>query len=87
MAFFDGGVEVGASSGGVTGITYNSGFATVSANTDYYVTAPNPGVAFGVVRNSPYMRQARNGAQINLRNMANSGSTQVGWVTVGHSTG
>lgn len=73
-------------SGGVTSISYNSGQATVGANQNYNVTAPNPGVAFGVVQNSPFMRQARNGGTINLRNMANSGNTLVGFVTIGHST-
>ena len=58
MAFFDGGVEVG--SGGVTGITYTTGSASVGANTDYYVYAPNPGAVMGQISTNTQVKFARN---------------------------
>ena len=78
----------GLSSGGVSGITYTAGSQSVGANTDKYVYAPNPGVAFGFIQPGSVGKfySAVNGGSINLRNTANSGSATATWVTIGHST-
>ena len=75
----------------VSDITYAAGSASVGANQDYYVTAPNPGAAIGFIQPGGVtgvgqFKTAVNGGQINLRNTANSSAYTATWVTIGHST-
>ena len=60
------------------------GTATVNANENYYVTAPNPGVAIGYADHggTKNWRMAVNGNQINLRNTLNGSNLTSYWVTI-----
>ena len=60
-------------------------YATVYANTNHFVTAPNPGVAFGYAdfgSGNESWKMAVNGGTINLRNTLNGGNITSYWVTI-----
>ena len=59
-------------------------YATVSANTNKIITAPNPGVAIGFADfgSNKAWKMASNGGTINLRNTLNGGNITSYWVTI-----
>ena len=69
--------DVGLASG-----NFVYGNQNVPPNTDKNITAPNPGVAFGICGPNGDFKGGANGTNINLRNTDNTYSYYSHWVTI-----
>ncbi len=67
---------------GLAAANFEVGSQLINSNTDKNITAPNPGVAFGVGGPSQAFKSSKNGATINLRNTANGSQHYSHWVTI-----
>ena len=67
---------------GLAAINFVAGNQLIPGNTDKNITAPNPGVAFGVGGPSQSFKSGSNGQTINLRNTANGQGHYSHWVTI-----
>jgi hypothetical protein len=67
---------------GLAAANFTWGEQLVNSNTDRNVTAPNPGVAFGVGGPTQAFKAGANGQTINLRNTANGSQHYSRWVTI-----
>ena len=67
---------------GLASANFTWGEQNVGPNSDKNITAPNPGVAFGVGGPTQAFQAGINGQTINLRNGNNSNSYYSRWVTI-----
>ena len=72
----------GASLTGISASSFTRNEETVNGDTNKFITAPNPVVAFGYCNTVPRRWEfAANGGQINLRNATTSNATAY-WITI-----
>ena len=67
---------------GLDAANFTVGSQLINQNTDKNITAPNPGVAFGVGGPIQQFRSGKNGQTINLRNTDNNNQHYSTWVTI-----
>ena len=67
---------------GLASANFTWGEQLVGQNTDKNITAPNPGVAFGVGGSNQAFKAGINGQTINLRNGHNTNQYYSRWVTI-----